>query len=364
MAYLSFGICGALWRQWRAGGAAITAALALVACGAAPEVVEQDPVRPAKLLTLKPASAGQSGSFPAVVRSVRSTDLAFQVGGQIVEWNARDGGSFNRGDVIARLDATSFEAAVEQAEAQYRNANSEYERAQRLIAEDAISKSVVESRAAQRQVAKAALDTAQKNLSDTVLRAPFTGGVGVTNVEQFQNVSPQEPVLVLQSRQVEAIINVPASFVLNSNQMEITNVFVELDAAPGRQFPASFREARGVADSSTQTFEAYFSFTPPPELLVLTGMTATLFYDSRPLDAGMTMSEVEVPISAIMAEGNQRSVWVVTGPDMTIERRDITVEQDVGETLRVISGLEPGETIVAAGGNYLREGERVRAWSK
>jgi RND family efflux transporter MFP subunit len=305
---------------------------------------------------LEAASAGQSGSFPAVVRSVRSTDLAFQVGGQIIEWNARDGGSFNRGDVIARLDATSFKADVERAEAQYRNANSEFERARRLIDEDAISKSVLESRAAQRQIAKAALDTAQKNLSDTVLRAPFTGGVGVTNVEQFQNVSPQEPVLVLQSRAVEAIINVPASFVLNSNQLEISNVFVELDAAPGREFPATFREARGVADSSTQTFEAHFSFTPPPELLVLTGMTATLFYESQPLDPG--------PVADGMAEGEQRYVWVVSGSERTIERRDITLEQGVGETLRVTSGLEPGETIVAAGGNYLREGERVRAWSQ
>jgi len=338
--------------------------LGLAACGEPPVEAEPDIARPAKLITLEAATAARSGSFPAVVRAVRSTDLAFQVGGQIVEWNARDGGQFRQGDVIARLDAAAFQAAVEQADAQYLNASSEYERAQRLIAEDAISQSVVESRQASLQVAKAALDTAQKNLNDTVLRAPFTGGVGRTNVEQFQNVSPQQSILVLQSRQVEAIINVPASFVLNSNQTAINNVFVELDAAPGRQFPATFREARGLADSSTQTYEAHFNFTPPSELLVLTGMTATLFYDIRPLNAEAQAEGVEVPLSAIMVEGDKRYVWVVKGPSKVLERRDVVVKDGVGDLVNVINGLEADETIVATGGDFLQEGDKVREWSE
>ena len=233
-----------------------------------------------------------------------------------------------------------------------------------MIAENAISQSVVESRQAQLQVAKASLDTAKKNLNDTVLLAPFTGGVGRTNVEQFQNVAPQQPILVLQSRQVEAIINVPARFVLNSNRTEITNVFVELDAAPGRQFPATFREARGLADSSTQTYEAHFNFTPPPELLVLTGMTATLFYDSRPLSVADLPTGVDVPLSAIMAEDDARYGWVVKGPAQALERRDVSFEEGVGETVNVTSGLVAGEVIVATGGDYLRAGDRVREWSE
>ncbi|MDJ0979123.1 MAG: efflux RND transporter periplasmic adaptor subunit [Erythrobacter sp.] len=338
-------------------------ALALAGCGAeAVEVVDSEP-KPAKLMVVKSASETNQVSFPAVIRSVRSTDLAFQVGGEIVEWNAIDGALFSRGDVIARLDSTSFKAAVEQAEAQFINAESEYKRALRLIEEDAVSQSVVESREAQMQVAEAELDTAQKNLSDTVLRAPFTGGVGLTYVEEFQNVGPQQPVLVLQSRAVEAIVNVPASFVLTSNQRAPTNIMVELDAAPGRQFPAVFREARGVADSSTQTFEAHFSFTPPSELLVLTGMTATLFFESQVLFDPDVPDQMEVPLSAIMVEGDKRLVWVVEGPDKTLGQREVTIGDEVGEMMRVTSGLKAGETIVSAGGNYLREGDRVRPWS-
>jgi len=335
----------------------------LSACGAAEIEPVSESARPAKLLQLTAASTQESNSLPAVVRSVRTTDLAFQVGGQIIEWNAIDGAPFRRGQVLARLDARSFQAAVDQAEAQYANANSEYERAQRLIEEDAISRSVVESRDAQRQVAKASLDTARKNLSDTVLRAPFNGFVGVTSVEQFQNVGPQQTVLVLQSQAVEAVVNVPASFVLNSNRIRYFNTLVELDAAPGRRFEAVFRDATGQADSSTQTFEGHFSFTPPSDLVVLTGMTATLFFDTEDIDQGDAPVGVSVPLSAIMAEGDQRWVWTVKGRERVLERRNIQVAKGVGENLVVTDGLSAGDTIVAAGGAFLKAGEKVRPWT-
>ncbi|MEM8726363.1 MAG: efflux RND transporter periplasmic adaptor subunit [Pseudomonadota bacterium] len=334
----------------------------LASCGGEVEEAGSDAPRPAKLLTLAAASNQNSNSLPAVVRSVRSTDLAFQVSGLIVEWNAMDGAQFNRGDVIAKLDSRSFQAAVEQAEAQYDNADSEYKRAERLIAEDAISQSVLESRDAQRQIAKASLDTARKNLSDTVLRAPFTGFVGRTNVEQFQNVGAQQPVLVLQSQAVEAIVNIPASFVLNSQRVRYYDTFVELDADPGRRFAATFQEATGVADASTQTFEARFTFVPPADLNVLTGMTATIFFNAEVVNADGEDRGVEVPLAAIMAEGDQRYVWAVKGKERVIERRNVSVEEGVGETLVVTDGIAPGETIVAAGGAYLNEGDRVRQW--
>jgi RND family efflux transporter MFP subunit len=342
----------------------LIAAFVIASCGQLQDQPAEPPAKPVKLQLVQKATTQQSDSLPAVVRSVRTTDLAFQVGGQITEWNAIDGAAFQRGQVIARLDARSFQAAVDQAEAQYNNAHSEYERAVRLIEQDAISRSILESRDAQRQIAKASLDTARKNLSDTVLRAPFSGSVGRTNVEQFQNVAPQQTVLVLQSRAVDAIVNVPGSFVLNSNRVRYFNVFVELDAAPGRRFPASFREATAQADSSTQTFEGHFSFDAPADLVVLTGMTATLFFDTELIDEDTSTEGASVPLAAIMAEGDQRFVWVVNGPGRVLERRNVTVAEGIGETLVVTDGLEEGETIVAAGGAYLEAGDKVRPWQQ
>ncbi len=333
------------------------------ACGEIEQPQKAQAERPAKLLKLDEASTKASNSFPATIRSVRSTDLAFQVGGQITTWRALGGRYFRKGDVIAALDPRSFRNAVTQAEAQYRNANSEYQRALRLIKEDAISRSVVEGRLAQRQVAQASLDSARKSLADTTLRAPFSGFVGQTYVEQFQNVQPQAPVVKLQSNAVEAIVNVPGSFVLNSNKIRYFNTYVELDAAPNRRFPATFREATGLADQSTQTFEGRFTFQAPRDLVVLTGMTATLYYDYE-LDGSAQdgISGLSIPLSAIVTNDGKKYVWVVTPVKGTVSQREVEVADGVGENVIATSGLKVGETIVAAGGAYLRKGDKVRPW--
>lgn len=343
-------------------------AILLVFCQSCSEFEQADNAtiaRPAKLLKITEASSQISNSYPAVIRSVRSTDLAFQVGGQIITWRALGGRFFRKGDVIAALDPRSYRNAVSQAEAQYRNANSEYQRAIRLIKEDAISKSVVESRLAQRQVARASLDDARKQLADTILRAPFSGEVGKTYVEQFQNVQPQAPIVNLQSKAVEAIVNVPGSFVLNSDRIRYFNTFVELDAAPGRRFAAEFREATGQADRSTQTFEARFTFQAPGDLVVLTGMTATLYFDySMDGDVAENASGLSVPLSSIVTEGDTKYVLVVAPIKRTVSRRPVKIEEGVGKNVRVTTGLKIGETIVAAGGAYLRDGDKVRPWKK
>ncbi len=339
--------------------------VALASCAGEGEGLEENQPRSVKLEQVEKASSGRSNSYPASIRSVRTTDIAFQVSGRINQWGALEGKRYRRGDVIARLDPRTFENAVTQAEAEFRNAQSEYERAQRLIEEDAISQSVLESRQASRDVAEAALDSARKDLADTVLRAPFSGAVGRTFVEQFQSVQAQSPVLSLQSTQVEAVIDVPSTFVVNIPRMRAMEAYVELDAAPGQQIPATFREASGQADSSTQTFEAKFTFRPPADLLVLNGMTARLVASAEPFgddrDEGDALS---VPLSAVFEDEGKTFVWVVKPVERTVSRRTIQTAPSVGSRVLVSEGLSEGETVVASGGAYLDEGDRVQPWQR
>ncbi len=69
----------------------------LQACGAPEQTDTVGEPRPAKLLKLSEQSEQASNSFPAVIRSVRSTDLAFQVGGQITTWKALGGEFYRKG---------------------------------------------------------------------------------------------------------------------------------------------------------------------------------------------------------------------------------------------------------------------------
>ncbi|MEN7341973.1 MAG: efflux RND transporter periplasmic adaptor subunit [Pseudomonadota bacterium] len=338
-------------------------ALGLGACGGKEETETAPVVRPAKLLTVGNASQRREMSFPAVVRATQSAELTFPVAGEVTELNVLEGAEVTKGDQIARLDDRNARNSLAQAQAELENTKTEFERAKRLRDQDAISQSVLDTRETQLEVQQAAVRNARKALEDTTIRAPFTGNVSRVYVEQFQNVQAKEPIATVQSNATEAIVNIPGTIVARVPQLQPIGTTVVLDAAPDIEIPGTFREASGQADPTTQTYQISFTFDPPENLLILPGMTATvrstfLFRDVPDI----AVAGIAVPIDAIIAEGEQRYVWVV-GDDMTLAKRVIQVAPDISDSITVISGLESGETIVAAGGAFMAEGMTVRAWA-
>ncbi|MEM6819611.1 MAG: efflux RND transporter periplasmic adaptor subunit [Pseudomonadota bacterium] len=334
----------------------------LAGCGSDDEQVREQHVRPAKLVTLSEAPDTRSVSFPAIVRAVQTAELTFPVPGEVIELVVLEGEDVEAGDLIAQLDQRDANNALLQAEAEYRNAESEYQRAVRLAERDAISRSVLESRQTQLEVREAAVETARKALADTTIRAPFAGSISRVLVEQFQNVQAKEPVAVIQSSQTEAVVNMPGTIIARIPQLQPIGTNIILDAAPDQQIPAVYREASGIADPGTQTYEVTFVFQPPENLFILPGMTGTLTTTFNFEQVSDIVSDgLSVPISAILAEGESKFVWVV-GDDMRVSKRRVSVGRDVSDLVTVVSGLNGDETIVAAGVAFLSEGTMVAPW--
>lgn len=343
----------------------LMSAMMLAACSAESDVDSEAPAkpRPAKMITLEAASIQRDLSFPAVIRAAQSAELTFQVAGEIRELNVLEGDEVEAGKIVARLDQRDAVNRRTQAEAEYANAKTEFERAERLAAQDAISRSVLESRRTQRDVAEATLSTAQKAVGDTVLRTPFSGFISRVSGRQFQNIQAKEVIAVLQSEEVEAVINVPGSIIARIPQLVPVGVRVKLDAAPDVEITATFKEASGEADPSTQTYEVSFSFIPPEDLFILPGMTATV--QSSFVISGMddiVASGIAVPLSAVLAEGGETFVWVVDLETMKISKREVTAQSGTAEHVTVTEGLTGDETIVGAGVSFFHDGMMVRRW--
>ena len=345
------------------GGA--VALTALAGCsGSSDTSADQPPTsRPAKLVEVEAATNQRDLSFPAVIRAAQTAELTFQVAGEIREINVLEGDEVSAGKIVAKLDQRDALNRLAQAKAEFDNATTEFERAERLAAEDAISRSVLETRRTQRDVADAAYRTAQKAVSDTVLKAPFEGVISTVSGRQFQNVQAKESIAVLQSEEVEAVINIPGTIIARIPQLEPVGVRVKLDAAPDAEIVAQFKEASGEADPSTQTYEISFSFIPPEDLFILPGMTATV--ESSFLFNGaddLVAEGIAVPLSAILAEGDETFIWLVDETTMKISKRRVTAQSDAGDYVTVTDGLDGGETIVAAGVSFFHDGMTVRRW--
>ncbi len=337
-------------------------AVTVAACSGPEPVEAADPVRPVKLIEVSARSNVFQLNLPAVIEASNTSVLTFQVGGQLNELNVVEGQEVSKGTIIGRLDQRDFRNALQQAQVQYNSADSEFQRAARLLAENAISESLHDQRETQRDVARATLDTAQKAFDDTILRTPFEGVIASVAVEQFENVSPQQQIVVLQTTgAAEALVQVPSTLVANAERVIPTETFITLEAVPDLQVPAELLSFSTQADASTQTFPARFKFTPPEQINILPGMAGSLHSTMEIVDPSLaSRDQVQIPLGAILAEGGDVFVWVVNLDSMTVTKRGIEIDKGIGEDIVVLSGLSEGETIAGAGASYLFEGMKIR----
>ncbi len=333
--------------------------LYLSSCGDQEKAPEKEVVRPVKMITIETVDHIQEIKLPAVIQASSSVDLTFKVSGQLIEFPISSSQDITEGDLIGKLDTRSYENEVTSAQTDFDSAKQDFDRAVTLLAQDAIAQKVHDQREATFKVAKARLDNAKKALEDTVLRAPFDGIISRKHVSRLDNVQALQEIATIQTiGAAEASVQLPASLMANSNNIEILESFVILDAAPGLKMPTKFVSASTEADPQTQTFKATYGFTPPESLVILPGMTGSIEAKITDKEAA-TARQIRVPIAAISAEGEKTFVWIIQKDSMTAERREITVGESLGQEVLVTSGLQVGETVAGAGGQYLHEGMKV-----
>jgi RND family efflux transporter MFP subunit len=330
-------------------------------CGQKVSSEKVEVIRPAKLIEVTASSNIKYFNFPAVVEALSSKELTFQVSGQIEKLNVREGSEVKQGDVLGTLVQRDFKNRLQTAQTQFNVAKLDFERAERLIVENAIAQNVYDQRLTQLNVTTAQLDTANKAMEDTVLLSPFDGVVAVKHSKELDTVSPSQAVFTIQTEgAAEALIKVPASLVTHSKQIVPIESHVVLDSATQYEMKARFVAISTLADERSQTFDVRFGFTPPEKLTILPGMTGVVHSTFRLSTDAKSVGQIAIPLSAVLSDSDGQFVWKVDTQTMTVARQNIQVGAGVGETLTIDSGLVAGDTIVGAGASYLNEGMKIR----
>jgi multidrug efflux system membrane fusion protein len=344
--------------------AALAAILLLpLGCGGE-EIPEAEPVaRPVKLMTIGGLEGGVERTFPGRVSAGQQVNLAFRVGGPLIELSIDEGQAVKKGQVVARIDPRDFQIRVNSARAQFEKAEADIERLAALYEKDAASKAQLDQARAVRDVAKASLDDADADLGDTRLRAPFAANVGEKFVKNFQDVQQKEPIVSLVGLDtVEIGVDLPEGIVarLRMGEDKQVEVIARFEAAPDREFALEITELASQADPRTQTYKATLVMPQPDGLNVLPGMTAEVV--ARVEDSGELEQAIVIPAVAVGANDDGSSyVWVVDTEAMTTHRRVVTTGELFGtDRIRIVDGIEGGETIAVSAVSRLREGMAIR----
>ncbi len=343
----------------------------LTGCADKKPEVKNEIVRPIKMMTVGTQAATTFIELPGSVHATRETDVAFEVPGRIIEINVVEGDRVQAGDVLAKLDPRDYEATLSSAQAQRNAAFTDYQRYLKAVKANAVTRQTVDTSKSQFEVADAQLNKALKALEDSVLRAPFSGRVARKMVEDFANVQAKQAVFTLHDESsLEVRVNVPerdwARATPNMTPAEVTKKLkpvVELSALPGRKFPAEAKSYSSIADPVTRTYEATFSFTPPTDAAVSSGMTAKIRFDAAALEKPSTQNLIQVPVQAVTSKTEGHAgVWVI-GKEGRVILSDVSLGELNGELVEIKSGLSIGDTIAISGVNTLQEGMHVRPMS-
>ena len=322
-------------------------------------------VRPIKNLVVGADAPRPKLYFPGTVEADVEVNLSFEVGGRLVEFPVRRGMVVAQGDVLGKLDPRNFENQVKNAEADLERAQSSLGRIEKALKVNAVSQDEYSQARAAVAKAEAQLAIQRKALDDTQLAARFQGVVSDTFADQFDTVSPGQPVLKLQDVSTLTIaVSVPESYVqlASPDKLGSASFAVQFDSLPGQAFPVRLKEFVTTADPVTQTYRATFSMEKPEGVFLLPGMSGTVVVEGvKPSPAEGPLA---VPSNAVgFASDGAAFVWVLDAQDGGVyaaRRQTVALGKRLGESVEVLDGLAPGARIAAAGVAILTEGRQVR----
>ena len=189
--------------------------LALVAaCGEEVSVEVEEKLRPVKTLKVANASLGQERQFAGVVDANQKATLSFRVSGKLKSLEVKEGDVVKASQRLATLDSTDYKIQLADRQATYDRAKSDFSRAEKLVDAGHVSRADYDKLKASLSTARAQLDLAKQNVEYSELKAPFAGVIAKRYVDNFEEVSAQQVVYLLQdTTSLLVTIDVPESII-------------------------------------------------------------------------------------------------------------------------------------------------------
>lgn len=362
----------------------VTIVMLLTLGGCSEPEPEREIIRPVQAVKVGDMGELQRRGFPGRAQATQEIDLAFRVQGPLITRPVNVGDVVKTGDVVARIDPRDFEVNLRNVEAQLSEARAALERAagdfrrqQNIFNTDpgATSERAVDRAREERDRASATVDsltasvtTAQDQLDDTTLRAPFDGTVVATYVENFQNVRAKQPIVrILDTSHIEMVVNIPENLI--SMAVSVHTVLLSFDAFPGREFEGRISEVGTEASQTTRTFPVTLIMEQPEDVQILPGMAGAVRAGKTDLTDEQQRRGLGVPVGAVFTPDTetQSYVWIIkpTEGDLgVLEKRPVKTGDMTRYGVLVSDGLTAGEWIVTAGVHSVREGQTVRILSR
>lgn len=288
-----------------------------------------------------------------VAKGRQSVTITSNTAEMITAVRFSDGQWVSKGQVLVELKADQEAAGIAEAQARLAQAKRDYDRWKILADKGVAPRVTAEQYLAAYETAKAGVASANAQKLDRVIRAPFAGRVGLSDVAAGTLISPGTAIVSLDDDSVIRVdFAVPDRFL--AGLREGLRIVASPDALPGQTFVGRIAQLDTRIDPTTRAIKARAEFPNAngqlkPGMLVKVG-----------IDQGQRQA-LAAPESAIQFEGQQASVFLIVASPrgLSVKRTIVETGLSDGGFVEIRSGLKAGDKVVADGLNRVQDGALI-----
>ncbi len=304
------------------------------------------PVTNVEVIIAKPQSLSGTVEANGTVIAAESVELKSEINGRITYLHIPEGKTIARGTVIARINDADIKAQIQKSRAQLALAEKTAERFKKLADIGGLSQSEYDVAVSEIATIKAEINYQYAQLEKTVIKAPFSGVVGLRNVSAGAYVSPSTVLATLQkTTEVNIDFTLPQTFVSSIK----TGLKVKVVTADNRELNATIIAIEPLVEASTRNVKVRATLN---NAAISPGAFVKVYIqtdDNKPV--------ILVPANAIIPESNGKKLIVVKAGKAEL----VTIETGVRKEalVAVKDGIETGDSVVVSGVLFAKPGAPV-----
>lgn len=316
---------------------------------------------PEPVTTAKVISVSWETVLPSIgsLTAVQGVTIATELPGKVVEIVFTPGSRVKKGDLLLRQDTSSEEAQLPGAEASLTLSSRNLSRAKSLIAEEMISQSQLDTAQANFQQAQAAVDNLRSQIAKKTVRAPFSGRLGIRQINLGQSLREGDAIVSLQTLSpIYVDFQLPQQY-LNQVRQDLP-VRVTADGLPDRQSTGKITAINPHVNAATRSIGVQATLQNAEELL-RPGM-----FVSVEVVLPKLQTVLSIPTTAVLYAPFGDSVFIIEEKQtedgkkyLALRQQFIRLGEKRGDFVSVLSGLSAGESVVSTGVFKLRNGQTV-----
>ncbi|MFD1769753.1 efflux RND transporter periplasmic adaptor subunit [Sphingobacterium suaedae] len=277
-------------------------------------------------------------------------DLRSEISGIVEAINFSEGGIVNNGQTLVQINDAELKAQLAQAKTRNNLAAENERRAKLLLEKEAISQEEYDIASADFRTAKSQIELIEAQLAKTLIRAPFSGRIGLRNISKGSYITPTTDIAQLVNMsKVKVQFSIPEKY---ANRVQKGNGIKFTVQELQDEFTGRIYAIEPTVEATTRTLRVR-AFADNAQGKLIPGTFANIIFPLETVEKGLL-----VPAEALIPIQNGKKLFV----QQNGVAKEIIVETG-GRTdaeVLILKGINEGDTILTSGVMSLRDGSPVK----